>query len=265
MSINKGQIISTIEAELENIVKTSNRTIQIMESDPDISACVHGRNLKQITGKAEMTEARFPNLLNKVKGLIAMNVLRKAQDNYNKKLEKMISDATKEASLEIAQYMCNKMTQGGGNTNKINGTDPYKQLTPAYGIVYEVGNGMKLEDIAGRGDSVKSLVDARTDIENTARRNESKGFIGSLENVAINTVDAIFRDNTAVVTTHGGVTKEVTSIFDKESRTCEICTTITKEHCDKKLAKKNPFWKADEYENVCNSEVGKPSCRKVGM
>ena len=124
-----------------------------MESDPVISACVHGRDLEQITGKKGMTKARYPNLLNKVKGMISMNVLRKAQDNYNAKLEKMITDATKEASLEIAQYMCNKIAQNGGKTNTINGTHPDTKLTEAYGIVYEIGNGMRLEDIAGRGES----------------------------------------------------------------------------------------------------------------
>lgn len=229
---NKGQIISTIEAELENIVKTSNRTIQIMESDPDISACVHGRNLKQITGKAEMTEARFPNLLNKVKGLIAMNVLRKAQDNYNKKLEKMIADATKEASLEIAQYMCNKMAQGGGNTNKINGTDPDKKLTPAYGIVYEVGNGMKLEDIAGRGEGKSSLL----------------------------TDSAIYFGQTLK---SSKVEREVTSTFDKESRTCEICTTTVTKHCG--YQKSYDGFLIDQYDMVCNPDEPKTTCKKIGM
>ena len=235
-SINKGQIISTIEAELENIVKTSNRTIQIMESDPDISACVHGRNLKQITGKAEMTEARFPNLLNKVKGLIAMNVLRKAQDNYNKKLEKMISDATKEASLEIAQYMCNKMTQGGGNTNKINGTDPYKQLTPAYGIVYEVGNGMKLEDIAGRGE------------KNNYPLTSSKEIFPGI-----------------YVKKNGHVEEETTSTFDRDSRVCEICTRTIIEHCENQLKEKGNWFTSDLYDEVCNPSEPKTTCKKIGM
>ena len=221
MYINNAPIISTIEAELNNIVGTTNRTIQIMESDPVISACIHGRNLEQITGKKGMTKARYPNLLNKVKGMISMNVLRKAQDNYNAKLEKMITDATKEASLEIAQYMCNKIAQNGGETNTINGTHPETKLTQAYGIVYEIGNGMRLEDIAGRGESNSSL--------------------------------------------NGNINRNVTSTFDRESRTCQICTTMTNEHCEMKLKKKGNWFISDRYEQVCNSGEPKTTCKSIVM
>ncbi|MFQ6744624.1 MAG: hypothetical protein ACLRFN_01430, partial [Alphaproteobacteria bacterium] len=79
-------IIATIEEELNNIAGTINRTIEMIEQDPEIQFCVNGRDLSQITGdKGAKTEARFPNLLNQVKMQIAISALRQAQDNYNKK------------------------------------------------------------------------------------------------------------------------------------------------------------------------------------
>ena len=222
-----------------------------MESDPDISACVHGRNLKQITGKAGMTEARFPNLLNKVKGLIAMNVLRKAQDNYNKKLEKMISDATKEASLEIAQYMCNKIAQTGGSSAS-NGTQPDTPLAPAYGIVYEVGNGMKLEDIAGRGESSSQLYDNKT-----GREKFEKGM--EIANTALATLAPIVSwFSPRSMAARGSVHQKVTSTFDRESRTCEVCTENTIERCKVD----NGFFRSSK---TCNPEVQAPKCKTVQM
>ena len=65
---NKDAIISSISAELENIAGTINRTIEMIEMDPEIQYCVNGRDLSQITGKkGDKTIGRFPNLLNQLK------------------------------------------------------------------------------------------------------------------------------------------------------------------------------------------------------
>ena len=104
---NAESIISSIEEELNNIAGTINRTIDMIESDPKIQYCVSGRDLSQITGKEnQKTTARFPNLLNQVKMQIASSALRQAQDNYNEKLNYEIAEATKNASVDLAQYMC---------------------------------------------------------------------------------------------------------------------------------------------------------------
>ena len=65
---NAEGIISSIEEELNNIAGTINRTIEMIEQDPEIQFCVSGRDLSQITGKkGDRTTARYPNLLNSVK------------------------------------------------------------------------------------------------------------------------------------------------------------------------------------------------------
>ena len=146
---NSSEIISSIEEELNNIAGTINRTIEMIENDPEIQFCVNGRDLSQITGKKESTTGRFPNLLNQVKMQIAVAALRQAQDNYNNKLNKEISDATKGASADLAQYMCQKMAQNGGAS--MGTADVDTPLAPPYAISYDVGAGVSVKDLTAGG------------------------------------------------------------------------------------------------------------------
>ena len=149
---NAEGIIASVEEELNNIVGTINRTIEMIEQDPKIQFCVTGRNLEQITGKKkDKTTARFPNLLNQVKMQIAMSALRQAQDNYNKKLNSEISKATKDASADLAQYMCQKIAQNSGGS--IGATHVDTPLTPPYAISYDVGSGLTTEELMQGGKS----------------------------------------------------------------------------------------------------------------
>ena len=149
---NADAIIATIEEELNNIVGTINRTIEMIEQDPQIQFCVNGRDLEQITGKKNAkTEARFPHLLNQIKMQIAISALRQAQDNYNKKLNEEIAKATKDASADLAQYMCQKIAQNGGGS--IGATHVDTPLTPPYAISYDVGSGLTTEELMQGGKS----------------------------------------------------------------------------------------------------------------
>ena len=153
---NADGIISSIEEELNNIAGTINRTIEMIEQDPQIQYCVNGRDLSQITGKAnQKTTARFPNLLNSVKMQIAVAALRQAQDNYNAKLNKQIADATKDASTDLAQYMCQKMAEtGGAGTTGISSSTP---LAAPYAISYDVGSGLSNDDLTRGGTGETSI------------------------------------------------------------------------------------------------------------
>lgn len=153
---NADGIISSIEEELNNIAGTINRTIEMIEQDPQIQYCVNGRDLSQITGKAnQKTTARFPNLLNSVKMQIAVAALRQAQDNYNAKLNKQIADATKDASTDLAQYMCQKMAETGGAGTT--GTTASTPLAAPYAISYDVGSGLSNDDLTRGGTGETSI------------------------------------------------------------------------------------------------------------
>lgn len=216
---NADGIISSIEEELNNIAGTINRTIEMIEQDPQIQYCVNGRDLSQITGKAnQKTTARFPNLLNSVKMQIAVAALRQAQDNYNAKLNEQIATATKDASTDLAQYMCQKLAEtGGAGTTGMASSTP---LAAPYAISYDVGSGLSNDDL-------------------------TRGGTGE----------------TSITTTAGsGVTKTVTSLFNRETRNCHVCTTTTTQSCTIKGG--NWFRKANKN---CDVKTDGPNCEDIAM
>lgn len=221
---NADGIMSAIEAELNNIAGTINRTIEMIEQDPKIQFCVSGRNLSQITGKANQeTEGRFPNLLNQVKMQIAIAALRQAQDNYNTKLNYEIAKATKDASADLAQYMCQKIAENGGSgAGDVNASTP---LTPPYAISYEVGSGLTTTDLLKGGTGV-------TKAGGVSFKNGGYLGGGKMEG--------------------GGMTKETTAIFSRDSRTCHICTTVMTESCKTSGSKS---WFHNSRNTSCTTEV----------
>ena len=189
-------IVSSIEAELQNIAGTINRTISLLEADTKIQYCITGRDLSQIKGnsrrgKEVKTEARFPNLLNQYRVNIAMAALRKAQANYNKKVKEEIAKATQDASLDVAQYMCQRVAVAETSQSSSKGITEETPLTEPYSISYDIGSGL----------SVKEM---------------TKGGSGS---------------SSATYGNGSGVSTSVTSTFDRSTRNCHICRTTTTVSC----------------------------------
>ena len=229
---NKDGIISAIEEELNNIAGTINRTIQMIEQDPDIQFCINGRDLSQITGqKGAKTTARFPNLLNSVKMQIAVAALRQAQDNYNKKFTESVAQATKDASADLAQYMCQKMAEQGATTL----TSADTVLTEPYAISYEVGSGLESTDLLSGGYSKANLGEVSF---------KNDGYLGKVNS-----------DLSAG-------TKETKAIFNRDTRICHMCTTTIVQSC-KTTGSKSWF---HNNRNV-NCEVGDPieKCEDIPM
>lgn len=231
---NADGIISSIEEELNNIAGTINRTIDLIESDPEIQFCVSGRDLSQITGeKNASTTGRFPNLLNQVKMQIAVAALRKAQDNYNEKLNTAIAEATKNASTDLAQYMCQKMAENGGaGGGDINASTP---LTPPYAISYDVGSGLTTEDLA-RGGAGVLTTDGVTFTNN--------GYLGGAS------------------LTNGGMTRTVRATFSRDTRTCHICTQTTTQDCK---TTGSSSWFHNNRNTSCTTDVSEEVCEDIVM
>ena len=242
---NADAIISSIEDELNNIAGTINRTISLIESDQKIQYCIDGRDLSQIKGTSrnargnkvsEKTEARFPRLLNQYRVMIGMAALRKAQDNYNKKLNTAISEATQNASADIAQYMCNKIASsetGSSLGNEINEQTP---LVAPYSIAYEVGAGLTTADLVqgGSGTSKASMGSFN-----------NSGYLGG-----------------SVADSLGGVMKDVTSSFDRQTRICHVCRVITTQSCK---TTGSESWFHNNRNAECNSSTSEPVCEDIKM
>ena len=229
-------IIASIEEELNNIAGTINRTISMISEDPEIQYCVTGRSLEQITGEeGAKTTGRFPNLLNQVKMQIAVAALRQAQDNYNEKLNTAIAEATRDASVDLAQYMCQKIAENGGDASGMTIAESTPLTTP-YSISYDVGVGLTAEDLTRGGAGV---------IQSGGATFVNKGYLGGGASID-----------------GGGMSKEVTAIFSRDTRTCHICTTITTENCK---TTGSVSWFHNNRNVDCTTETSGPVCEDIVM
>lgn len=231
---NAEGIISAIEEELNNIAGTINRTIDMIAEDPEIQYCVNGRDLSQITGeKNASTTGRFPNLLNQVKMQIAISALRQAQDNYNTKLNYEIAEATKNASTDLAQYMCQKIAENGGaGSGDINASTP---LTPPYAISYDVGSGLTTEDLA-------------------------KGGAGVLQADGVSFTNSGYLGGSSM--NGGGMTKTVRAIFSRDTRTCHICTQTVTQDCK---TTGSSSWFHNSRNTSCTTNASEEVCEDIVM
>ena len=231
---NAEGIISAIEEELNNIAGTINRTIDMIAEDPEIQYCVNGRDLSQITGeKNASTTGRFPNLLNQVKMQIAISALRQAQDNYNTKLNYEIAEATKNASTDLAQYMCQKIAENGGaGGGDINASTP---LTPPYAISYDVGSGLTTEDLA-------------------------KGGAGVLQADGVSFTNSGYLGGSSM--NGGGMTKTVRAIFSRDTRTCHICTQTVTQDCK---TTGSSSWFHNSRNTSCTTNASEEVCEDIVM
>ena len=242
---NSEAIISSIEDELNNIAGTINRTVSLMEADQQIQYCINGRDLSQINGrgvKDNKTVARFPNLLKEYQVKIGQAALNKAQDNYNKKVNAAIADATKDASADVAQYMC-QMLPAGNNVGSSEIVDT--PLTVPYAISYEVGTGVATSKLTQNGSQMTKLGDASMNASSSS-----------------NSVALLMFGKNEVTTNIPGGTKTVRSTFDRESRTCHVCTELVTRQCKQKGVS---ILFVDTRRMECGEEKREETCEDIKM
>lgn len=251
---NSDAIISSIEEELNNVAGTINRTISILESDQQIQYCINGRDLSQINGKGKndnTTVARFPNLLNQYRTAIGLSALRKAQDNYNKKVAEEVAKATKDASVDIAQYMCQILPTG--NNINTTGTIAETPLSKPYSIVYEV-SGISNADLTKNNSTTQTMASATL---KTGPNSEVAEIISSVNVLAPK----------GVTTNIPGGTKTVRSSFNRESRMCHVCTEFITRECKQKGIGLNVITivNLDSRKLECGEEHREETCEDIPM
>lgn len=229
---NYDGISAAIRAELEDVAGTINRVIDMIASDPQIRFCVEGRDLSQIDPNADRTTttARFPHMLDQVKMQIAVAALRQAQSNYQAKYNEYLTKATKDASADIAQYMCQMLPMTGGAP--VGTIEEKTTLAPPYAISYEVGAGLNNNLLAQGGHDTSSTSGA-THVENLNSKKTS-GFVQGL-GAAVSLgaslgVDALAGAGGKSSYDIPGGTREMWSTFNRETRICRLCSsTVTKD------------------------------------
>ena len=238
---NAEGIISSIEGELNNIAGTINRAISLIESDQQVQYCINGRDLSQINGKNETnnsTVARFPNLLNQYRVAIGMAALRKAQDNYNKKINEEIAKATTDASADMAQYLCSILPTGNTIGATTNVDTP---LTEQYSISYEVGKGLSNNTLMRTGFD------------------KQKFDTASMSSTGVNIAALSFSGMSSSIP---GGTKTVRSSFNRETRTCHLCTEMITKECKQKGAF---VLFVDTRRMECGAEQREETCEDIKM
>lgn len=249
---NLDAILSSVSEELNNISGTINRTIEMIEQDTKIQYCVTGRNLEQITGKSgDKTVARFPNLLNQVKMQIAVSALRRAQDNYNAKLQSEISKATHDASADIAQYMCQMLPVTGGASSDTMATVDTPLATP-YAISYDIGSGLNNSDLVKGG---KGNVDFGTSVmDKTAGASKFAEAVNSFTGLGSNKVK---------ISVPGGV-RESWATFNRDTRVCHYCTSTITKSCNT-ISKKGFLGIGAKDEMNCSESEPIEKCEDLQM
>ena len=211
----------------------------MIASDPQIKFCIEGRDLTQIAPDADrtMTKARFPHLLDQVKMQIAIAALRQAQTNYQARYNEYLTAATKDASADIAQYMCQMLPVTGGAPVGRGALVSKEQteLAPPYAISYEVGAGLnnKLLAHGGRGTSATSgatHVDNRNAAYEGAGANAARIAAAAVSLGASEGVNAMSGVGGKTAYDIPGGVREIWATFNRDTRICRLCSsTVTKD------------------------------------
>ena len=171
--------------------------------------------------------------MNSIKTQIAVSALRQAQDNYNKKFTDEVAKATADASLDVAQYMCQKAAEQGVTDISTPETD----LIENYAISYDVGSGLNKKDLTTGGSSI-------TDLGGVTFSNA--GYLGN-------------KDKDTTLNTGK---KETKAIFSRETRICRICTTTFTQNCKTKGSKS---WFHNNRNVECEAAEPIESCQDIQM
>ena len=283
-------VADSVLAELENIQGTINRTIDLIAQDQQIQYCINGRDLGQITGaSSEKTAARFPNLLNEKKVLIATSALRKAQDNYNKKYNEYLAKAMDGATIDMANLMCNKIPVS--NSQDVSTTDIDTAVIQPGAIVVEFG-GVSNGALAGAGTrTASSLGRASMSTASGAAAGASNGGATSTITAGVVTAASSFIKlggevaksfNPATMITDGAVklgvalasdkytsefdggTREVWSVFNRNTRICHVCTSTITQDC-KNTGSRGWLGLWDSRGVECTSNEPVETCEDIQM
>ena len=228
-------ISAAIRSELENIAGNINRVIDMIAQDEKIKYCVEGRDLSQITGQENKTAQRFPNLLNQIKMQIAIAALRQAQNNYQARYNELLTKATKDASADVAQYLCQMLPVSGGAPVDGSGLEnETTSLNPPYAISYEVGAGLNDTLLARGGHGTFDTTGAvRVDNLNSKKTNGFVQGLGAAVSLGASLgVDALAGAGGKSSYEIPGGTREMWSTFNRETRICRLCSSTVTRDCN---------------------------------
>lgn len=260
-------ISAAIQSELENVAGNINRVIDMIASDEQIKYCVEGRNLAQITGQEDKTAPRFPHMLDTIKMQIAIAGLRQAQNNYQAKYNELLTKATKDASADVAQYLCQMLPVTGGAPVDGSGLENEKtSLNPPYAISYEVGAGLN-DTLLARGGHGTSATGGGMSGENTnaAKQNTIVSTTGAILSGGVSLgVDALSGVGGKSTYDIPGGTREMWATFNRDTRICHFCTSTVTKDCTH-VYKRGFLGIGHKDEKICTESEPIEKCEDIEM
>ena len=114
--IDEEKYKNRVELYLNKLDSSISSVMNRFNSDPVISKCISGRDMRQITGKTQVvkqrnfTSGRFPNLLDSVSNIVMKNAIDVAQSVYAYSYAKELKKMTDSQLEEVKKAMCYAMT-----------------------------------------------------------------------------------------------------------------------------------------------------------
>jgi hypothetical protein len=260
-------ISAAIQSELENVAGNINRVIDMIASDEQIKYCVEGRNLAQITGQEDKTAPRFPHMLDTIKMQIAIAGLRQAQNNYQAKYNELLTKATKDASADVAQYLCQMLPVTGGAPVDGSGLENEKtSLNPPYAISYDVGAGLNNTLLARGGHGSSATAGGmRGEITNAAKQNTIVSTTGAILSGGVSLgVDALSGVGGKSTYDIPGGTREMWATFNRDTRICHFCTSTVTKDCTH-VYKRGFLGIGHKDEKTCTESEPIEKCEDIEM
>lgn len=112
--------VQRVVSSLQSTANKINQKIAILSQDNTIHMCVYGRDMSQIRRRSggdsqrgdDVTQARYPNLLDSSILAIVNSGLERANKNYTEKYNALVGEALKSQDNEIKSVLCAAMASG---------------------------------------------------------------------------------------------------------------------------------------------------------
>ena len=107
--------VQRVVSSLQSTANKINQKIAILSQDSQIRMCVEGRDMTQVRSRSgdavsrDRTTARYPNLLDSSVLAIINSGIERANANYTKKYNKLVSEALEAQNDEIKSVLCAAM------------------------------------------------------------------------------------------------------------------------------------------------------------
>jgi hypothetical protein len=187
--------------------------------------------------------------------LIATAAIRKAQENYNKKFKEYVKTASKEASADVAQFLCQKIAAGAASPGT--NTQADLDVVRPWDLVYNVSSGIGMEAlIAGGGVRTSHSANATSSFD--GKVSNSGMAASAVADVALTAATAVVGGGSVLLgsaiaamsgasfkTNIPGGTMETTALFNREKRICNITRVSKTRACKQKARVKVLFVNVD--------------------